>query len=42
MASTDVWIVDFFQDDCSACVQIKSFMEQLAKDVYREYLVTKQ
>lgn len=35
MASTDVWVVDYFQPDCPACVQIKPFMEQLAKEVYR-------
>ena len=35
MASRDVWVVDYFQEDCAPCMQIKTFMEQLAKDVHR-------
>lgn len=35
MASTDVWVIDFFQEDCPACMQVKTFMDQLAKDAYR-------
>lgn len=35
MASRDVWVIDYFQEDCAPCMQIKTFMEQLAKDVHR-------